>query len=62
MDVFISYSHEDTAYARRLESVLAEGGLSVWLDRDLTVGLTFDDLVQSALVEARVFVVCGENL
>jgi hypothetical protein len=57
MDVFISYSREDAADAERLARVVEEGGWSVWWDRSIPVGATFDDVIQSALEEAHVVIV-----
>jgi hypothetical protein len=57
MDVFISYSRDDTATALRLASAIEEGGFSVWWDRKIPLGASFDDIIQRALEQARVVVV-----
>lgn len=56
MDVFLSYSREDTALAQRLAHAIEAAGYTVWWDRQISVGATFDDAIQHALSDARVFV------
>lgn len=56
-DVFISYSREDQAVARRYAEALEREGFSVWWDVVLNPGETFDKATETALREARAVLV-----
>jgi TIR domain len=56
-DVFISYAKGDRSRAAELASILETKSLSVWWDRDITPGRTFDDVIEEALTNARSVVV-----
>ena len=56
-DIFISYTHEDSATAKRLAEELSSHGWSVFWDRVLLPGATWRTQIQSALVSARVVIV-----
>ena len=56
-DVFISYAKGDRSRAAELASVLETKGWSVWWDRDILPGRTFDDVIEEALTGARSVVV-----
>ena len=56
-DVFISYAKGDRSRAAELASVLETKGWSVWWDRDILPGRTFDDVIEEALANARSVVV-----
>jgi hypothetical protein len=56
-DVFISYAKGDRPRAAELASALAAQGWSVWWDRDIPPGRTFDDVIEEALTQARCVVV-----
>jgi hypothetical protein len=57
-DIFISYSHEDSATARLLTDTLQAHGLSVWLDRDsLVAGEHWDQKIHQELSKAETIVV-----
>ena len=56
-DVFISYAKGDRARASELASALDAQGWSVWWDRDIPPGRTFDDVIEEALTQARCVVV-----
>ena len=56
-DVFISYAKGDRSRAGELASVLETKGWSVWWDRDILPGRTFDDVIEEALTGARSVVV-----
>lgn len=56
-DVFISYASEDRERARKLASVLATHGWSVWWDRKIIAGHTFDQVIERELETARSVVV-----
>jgi hypothetical protein len=56
-DVFISYARGDVEHARRLAGVLTLHGWSVWWDRDIPPGASFDDTIDRALAAARCVIV-----
>src|SRR5262245_21146689 len=56
-DIFLSYSREDQAIARRYAEALARDGFSVWWDQALHPGEAFDQVTERALEEARAVVV-----
>jgi TolB-like protein len=56
-DVFLSYSREDQAIARRYADALAREGFTVWWDQALNPGETFDQVTSDALRSARAVVV-----
>src|SRR5262245_62607998 len=56
-DVFISYASEDRARARALAEALAGYGWSVWWDRNIPLGKSFDEVIEQALAQARCVIV-----
>ncbi|MBN8829812.1 MAG: TIR domain-containing protein [Sphingomonadales bacterium] len=56
-DVFISYSHEDMATARRFAEALRREGLDVWWDVTLRSGDTYDEVIENAVRTSRAVVV-----
>jgi hypothetical protein len=52
-DVFISSASEDWDRARSLAKVLETGGLSVWWDRKIVPGQTFDQTIERELDAAK---------
>jgi eukaryotic-like serine/threonine-protein kinase len=56
-DVFLSYSREDQATARRFAEALEREGFKVWWDQALSTGDTYDSVTEKALDEARAVVV-----
>jgi hypothetical protein len=56
-DVFISYAREDRATAQRLAAALEARGWSVWWDREIPVGHSFDQVIEQQLEAARSVVV-----
>ena len=56
-DVFISYSSQDRAVARRFAQCLEEAGLEVWWDAALRSGETFDEVIERALNAASAVIV-----
>ena len=56
-DVFISYASEDRERARKLASALEERGWSVWWDRKILAGQTFDQVIEHQLETAKCVVV-----
>jgi hypothetical protein len=56
-DVFISYGRNDWHRAQQLARILEAEGLSVWWDRKIPLGKTFDRAIQKALDRASCIVV-----
>lgn len=56
-DVFLSYSRQDQAIARRIAEALAAEGFDVWWDQTLRSGETYDEVTESALKAAAAVVV-----
>ena len=56
-DIFLSYSRQDQATARRFADGLERAGLEVWWDATLNAGQAYDQVTEKALKEARAVVV-----
>ncbi|MGH8728733.1 MAG: PASTA domain-containing protein [Burkholderiales bacterium] len=56
-DIFISYASEDRDRAQVLAETLERQGWSVWWDRTILPGKTFDQVISAALDSARCVVV-----
>ncbi|MDH3642834.1 MAG: TIR domain-containing protein, partial [Gammaproteobacteria bacterium] len=56
-DIFVSYASEDRKRVEPLVELLKQQGWSVWWDRDLIAGPSFDREIEKALHEARCVVV-----
>ena len=56
-DVFISYANEDRARAGNLASALEARGWSVWWDRRIIPGQTYDQAIERELESAKSVVV-----
>jgi len=56
-DIFISYSSEDRSRAETFAKTLEEQGWSVWWDKTIPPGKTFDQVIQEAIESARCVVV-----
>lgn len=56
-DVFISYASEDREGARKLANALEARGWSVWWDRKIIAGQTFDQVIEHELGTAKCVVV-----
>jgi TIR domain len=56
-DVFLSYSSADRARAEELARALQAEGISVWWDRHIPPGRTYQDVISSALRDSSVVVV-----
>jgi formylglycine-generating enzyme required for sulfatase activity len=52
-DIFLSYARKDQEKARQLAASLASHGWSVWWDRMIPPGSTFDRVIQQALETSR---------
>ena len=55
--VFISYASEDRATAQALAQLLAQRGWSVWWDRHIPPGRSFDRVIEEAIAAAGCVVV-----
>jgi TolB-like protein len=56
-DVFLSYSRDDQATARRFAEGFSRAGLSVWWDQSLSTGEAYDQITEKALKSAKAVVV-----
>lgn len=56
-DIFISYASGDRDFAKSLAGALEGEGWSVWWDRTILPGKTFDKAIEQALDEAKAVVV-----
>jgi hypothetical protein len=56
-DIFISYASEDRARAEALARALETRGWSIWWDREIPLGKSFDDVIEKALADAKCAVV-----
>jgi TPR repeat protein len=56
-DIFLSYAREDLAWASQLAAALAEHNWSVFWDRRIPTGRSFDQLIEQELEDARCVIV-----
>src|SRR5262245_56894585 len=56
-DVFISYASEDRTRAKKLAEALEAKGFSVWWDRNIIAGQTYDEVIEHELEIATSVVV-----
>jgi roadblock/LC7 domain-containing protein len=56
-DIFLSYASADRDRARQLAELLERQGWSVWWDRTIPPGSSFDQVIEQALASARCVVV-----
>jgi TIR domain len=56
-DIFISYASEDRHRAEELAGAFSARGWSVWWDRKIPLGKSFDEVIEKALGESRCAIV-----
>lgn len=56
-DIFISYAREDKDKAKLLAEAFSQQGWSVWWDRQIPPGKSFDETIEAALNAARCVIV-----
>ena len=56
-DLFISYARSDATEVEALAELLERTGWSVWWDRRITTGSSFDLVIEEALAEAKAVIV-----
>jgi len=56
-DIFISYASKDRARAGVLAQTLGARGWSIWWDREIPLGKSFDEFIETALADAQCVVV-----
>jgi hypothetical protein len=56
-DIFISYAREDRNKAKALAELFQQQGWSVWWDRNIPPGRSFDEVIEEALGAAKCVVV-----
>jgi TonB family protein len=56
-DIFLSYASADRPRVKPLVDVLRQQGWSVWWDRTILPGKTWDQVIEAALAEARCVIV-----
>jgi TIR domain len=50
-NIFLSYAREDSVKAAIITRALSARGWTVWWDRSISPGKTFDDVIEDALDE-----------
>jgi hypothetical protein len=61
-DIFISYASEDRNKAAELAKALSSRGWSIWWDREIPLGKSFDEVIENALGEAKCVIVLWSAL
>ena len=58
-DIFISYARADKEKAELLANAFSRKGWSVWWDREIPPGKSFDETIENALSSAAVWLFSG---
>ena len=61
-DIFISYSSKDRGKAKDIADALKQQGFSVWWDRSILPGKTFDTVIEEALDAAKCVIVLWSKM
>ena len=61
-DIFISYASEDRQRAGALAETLGAHGWSVWWDREIPLGQSFDQVIEKALASAKCVIVLWSSV
>lgn len=56
-DIFVSYAREDRSKAQDIAEALQDQGWTVWWDRNIPPGKTFDEVISKALNTAKCVIV-----
>ncbi len=56
-DLFLSYSRQDRPKIEKLSSTLQSTGWTVWWDQEIKTGVSYDKVIENALMNARAVVV-----
>ena len=57
IEIFISYAEEDRVHAEALSHALEQQNWSVWWDKQIPTGKPFDEVIETALDEAKCVIV-----
>jgi len=62
VQVFISYSHKDSAVVQELHKSVEKGGIRCWIDEiSLSAGVTWRNEIAAAVKACKVFLICVSN-
>ncbi len=61
IDIFISYQREDRPIAQNIAELFEKEGFSVWWDRIIPAGSTWEDVIEQAIESAKCVVVLWSN-
>ncbi len=56
-DIFVSYARNDRSRVQPLVRLLEDNGFSVWWDREIIPGSSFEDVIDEQLLQAKLVVV-----
>ena len=60
-DLFLSYSRQDRSKIEALSEMLQQSGWTVWWDRQIKTGTSYDKVIENALMNARAVVVAWSS-